>query len=78
MDEGILLPGNALISTILRGLGVKDFPHQQREDATSFVGTTNYSPPEVDRIWLWVYYNKIPMYPIFYLLKGDYSTLSYL
>ena len=25
------------------------------------------SPPEVDRIWLWV-----PMYPIFYLLKGDY------
>ena len=30
-----------------------------------------YSPPEVDRIWLWVYYNKIPIYPIFYLLKGD-------
>ena len=28
--------------------------------------------PYVDRIWLWVYYNKIPMYPIFYLLKGDY------
>ena len=20
----------------------------------------------------WVYYNKIPIYPIFYLLKGDY------
>ena len=31
-----------------------------------------YSPPQVDRIWLWVYYNKIPIYPIFYLLKGDY------
>ena len=30
----------------------------------------NYSPPEVDRIWLWVYYNKIPLYPMFYLLKG--------
>ena len=30
------------------------------------------SPPEVDRMWLWVYYNKIPIYPIFYLLKGDY------
>ena len=21
---------------------------------------------------LWVYYNKIPIYPIFYLFKGDY------
>ena len=31
-----------------------------------------YRPPYVDRIWLWVDYNKIPMYPIFYLLKGDY------
>ena len=28
-----------------------------------------YSPPQVDRIWLWVYYNKIPIYPIFYLLN---------
>ena len=26
-----------------------------------------------DRIWLWVYYNKIPIYPIFYPLKGDYT-----
>ena len=26
---------------------------------------------KVDRIWLWVYYNKIPIHPIFYLLKGD-------
>ena len=31
------------------------------------------SSPEVDRIWLWVYYTKIPIYPIFYLLNGDYS-----
>ena len=31
-----------------------------------------YSPPQVDRIWLWVYYNKIPIYSVFYLLKGDY------
>ena len=30
-----------------------------------------YSPPYVDRIWLWVYYNQIPIYPIFYLLKED-------
>ena len=35
-----------------------------------------YSPPEVDRIWLWVYYNKSPIYPIFYLLKGDYRVLG--
>ena len=26
----------------------------------------------VHRIWLWAYYTKIPIYPIFYLLKGDY------
>ena len=25
----------------------------------------------MDRIWLWVYYNKIPIYPIVHLLKGD-------
>ena len=32
-----------------------------------------YSSPEVDRIWLWVYYTKIPIYSILYLLNGDYS-----
>ena len=30
-----------------------------------------YSSPKVDRIWLWLYYNKIPIYPVFYLRKGD-------
>ena len=35
----------------------------------------SYSPAEVSRIWLWVYYYKIPIYPIFYLLKGDYNPL---
>ena len=25
----------------------------------------------MDRIWLWLYYSKIPVYPIFYLLKMD-------
>ena len=29
---------------------------------------------KVDRTWLWVYYTKIPIYPIFYLLKGDYRV----
>ena len=36
-----------------------------------------YSPPEVARIWLWVYYNKVPIYPIFYLLKGGYRALGF-
>ena len=26
----------------------------------------------------WVYYNKIPIYPIFYLLKGDYKPRKFL
>ena len=34
-------------------------------------------PPLVDRIWLWVYYHKIPIYPIFYLLKGDHKSLGF-
>ena len=34
-----------------------------------------YSRPEVDRIWLWVYDDKLPIYPIFYLLKRDYRGL---
>ena len=29
------------------------------------------SPPYIDRIGLWVYYNEIPIYPMFYVLKGD-------
>ena len=32
-----------------------------------------YSPPEVDGIWLGVYYSKLPIYPIFYLREGDYK-----
>ena len=35
-----------------------------------------YSPPQVDRIWLWVYYNKILIYRIFYLHKADYKGLG--
>ena len=35
-------------------------------------GTATYSSPSVDRIWLWVNVKKIPIYPIFYLLKGGY------
>ena len=36
-----------------------------------------YSPPSVDRIWLWVHYNKIPIYPIFYIqFQGLRSTVK--
>ena len=38
--------------------------------------TVAASPPLVDRIWLWVYYHKIRMYLIFYLLQGDYMCCS--
>ena len=38
-----------------------------------FVSTIGYSSPKIDRIWLRVYYSKIPIYPIFYLRKGDYK-----
>ena len=31
------------------------------------------SPTYVDRIGLWVYYSKIPIYTTFYLRKGDYK-----
>ena len=36
-----------------------------------------YIPPKVDRIWLWVYHNKIPIYPILYLFMGDYRFSSF-
>ena len=32
-----------------------------------------YSP--VSRLWFWVHSNKIHIYPIFYLLKGDYGRM---
>ena len=51
----------------------------QRGDSVGVWGFPSggvYSPPQVDRIWLWVYYNKIPIYPIFCLLQGDYIHLS--
>ena len=35
-----------------------------------------YNPPSADTIWLWVYSDKIPIYPIFYLFKGDYNSWS--
>ena len=34
------------------------------------------SAPEVDGIWLWVQYNRIPIYSIFYLLKRDYMVIG--
>ena len=41
--------------------------------STTQLGFRAYSPPEADRIWLGVYHNKIPIYPMFYLFKGTIS-----
>ena len=38
---------------------------------------TTYSTPPVDRIWLWVYYNKMSIYPLFYLLKRECKFKMY-
>ena len=39
-------------------------------------GTDDCSPPKVDRIWaIWGSYHNIPK-AIFYLLKGDYTSLQ--
>ena len=39
-------------------------------------GILGFRPSFVDRIWLWVHYNEIPIYPIFYLLEGDCICVS--
>ena len=49
-----------------------------RDDLLAGFKYSEYSPPSVDRIWLWVYCNKIPIYPIFYLLKRDYKCSGYM
>ena len=62
-------------------LGRKDIKQQSLNLKTLTLITLNRltktshtnGPPEVDRIWLPVYYNKIPICHIFYLLWGDYT-----
>ena len=48
-----------------------------QEKGDSKYRANSYSPPYVDRIWFWVYYNKVPIYPIFYLLKEDDEGLKF-
>ena len=46
-------------------------PKDKNSLSTEGVGrSSTYTPPRVDRIWLWLYYNEIPIYPTFYLSKG--------
>ena len=65
---------------VIQGEGFKVWPNQAKgfrvvEDMLGI--QIQYSLPYVDRLWLWVYYNKVPIYPIFYLLKGGlYSLLA--
>ena len=33
----------------------------------------DYSTRQEDRVWRWVYYNEIPICPMFYLLQGGYN-----
>ena len=56
-----------------RGYGAAQGIFAHSHDA---LGLFRNSPPQVDRIWLWVYFNKIPIYPIFYLLKGDHRPFQ--
>ena len=44
--------------------------------APRFKGELCLVPLEQIKIWLWACYNKIPIYPIFYLLKGDYRVIQ--
>ena len=38
--------------------------------------SSSCGPPEVDRIWLWAYYSKIPIYPKCYLLMGTIAVCT--
>ena len=50
----------------MEGLGLKVSGRIVSEHCESPLNT-------VHRICFWAFYNEIPIYPIFYLLKGDYT-----
>ena len=58
-------PGHNSLQSRVQGLG------RGALNVRKLTGFRAYSTSQVDRIWLLVYYNKIPIYPILYLLKGD-------
>ena len=61
------------LSTKLRSGDDKETMGVPMKDDAGLLGSLKpYSAPEVDRILFWVYYSRIPIYPIFYLLKGYY------
>ena len=57
------------LTVVLPALFFATTRHQHRSPPCD--GRTRYGPPEVDRIWLWVYHNKIS---IILPLKGDYKS----
>ena len=68
--------------TILGGSDNKDYSILGSMLGSHYFGKLPYSeslrsmymiPPKVDRIWLRVDDNKIPLYPIFYVPTGDYN-----
>ena len=74
-----LILGNSYVGLGLwgiwtRGLGISlSEPALRQQIQEPSLQVMVYSPPYVDRIWLWVY-NKILIYPIFYLFKGDHEV----
>ena len=48
------------------------------ENGATFSSFGTYIPFYVDRIWLWDHYNKIPIYPIFYLLNADSTCYGWM
>ena len=55
-----------------RSLASRDLGYSSATNSMQFQAS---SPPSVDRKWVWVDFNTIPIHPIFYLLKGDYKEL---
>ena len=70
---------NVKIWTVRKNLilSPRPHPHSFLEALVKHVGPTCLRvitvPLKVDRIWLWEDCNKISIYPIVYLLEGDYE-----
>ena len=66
-------PGNRMpLRQLLATRGTMHAPVEKKGNRyRANASTSKYRPLLVERIWLWVYSNKIPIHTIFYLLKGD-------
>ena len=69
-NKSMMMPTPNVLSTSAPAKPENCLP---RRRPTLITSSFAYSPPYVDRIRPWVSYNKIPIYSIVYLLKGDYN-----